>query len=443
MLSDSFYKTQFNWFTGVVEDINDPEEMGRVRVRCFGYHTDNKIEIPTASLPWATPVMPFNSASMSGIGMSATGILQGSWVVGFFRDGPSAQDPVVIGTVPSRSNTADTRRGFSDPTGANPRAPGEVDTPKPARSEFSIHRAFTQKADTRVEDVETASPPRVDSVAMSEADAYYRRKTWSVPHPQDYISPIYPFNHVHETQSGHVIEMDDTPGATRLSRTHSSGSSETYTHDGSRILTVLGKSFKVVFSDENVSIRGSCSVTIEGDCRQLIKGNYHLEVEGNYTECVKGSVQRKVNLSEQVEIGQDRAINVGSRDLLHVSGDSSLIIKGDAEQTFAGSVTTTIAGDSLSVCGGSLSIAAGSTALITSSTGITITSPSLNLAGTGTCSSTFGTITMSGSSYSLNANTLAISGSTVSIDSSSGTTMTSGGEIVLTDANPANNSSVT
>ena len=34
----------FVWFTGVIEDRNDPEYLGRVRVRCFGFHTsDNNL----------------------------------------------------------------------------------------------------------------------------------------------------------------------------------------------------------------------------------------------------------------------------------------------------------------------------------------------------------------------------------------------------------------
>ena len=48
---DQYLGGQFAWFTGVVEDNLDPQQMGRVRVRCFGYHTDDKIQIPTESLP--------------------------------------------------------------------------------------------------------------------------------------------------------------------------------------------------------------------------------------------------------------------------------------------------------------------------------------------------------------------------------------------------------
>ena len=44
-------KNNFIWFNGVVEDRNDPQKLGRLRVRCVGIHTDNKDELPTADLP--------------------------------------------------------------------------------------------------------------------------------------------------------------------------------------------------------------------------------------------------------------------------------------------------------------------------------------------------------------------------------------------------------
>ena len=38
----------FIWFIGVVEDRNDPSKLGRVKVRCLGFHTEDKNDIPTA-----------------------------------------------------------------------------------------------------------------------------------------------------------------------------------------------------------------------------------------------------------------------------------------------------------------------------------------------------------------------------------------------------------
>ena len=34
-------KDGFTWFVGVVEDRNDPQKLGRLRVRCLGYHTED------------------------------------------------------------------------------------------------------------------------------------------------------------------------------------------------------------------------------------------------------------------------------------------------------------------------------------------------------------------------------------------------------------------
>ena len=54
----------FVWFTGVVEDRNDPDALGRVRVRCLGFHTDDLSDIPTASLPWAHVMHPVTDPCM-------------------------------------------------------------------------------------------------------------------------------------------------------------------------------------------------------------------------------------------------------------------------------------------------------------------------------------------------------------------------------------------
>ena len=46
-----FTGLQSNFYTGVVEDRNDPLQVGRVRVRIYGLHTDDKTLIATPDLP--------------------------------------------------------------------------------------------------------------------------------------------------------------------------------------------------------------------------------------------------------------------------------------------------------------------------------------------------------------------------------------------------------
>ena len=116
MRKDDFIGQQFYWFMGVVENRDDPEEMNRVKVRCFGYHTEDAGLVTVDDLPWATVLMPTTTAATSGIGQTPHGLMNGSWVVGFFRDGSSAQDPIVIGSVASSSSeAASPTLGFNDP----------------------------------------------------------------------------------------------------------------------------------------------------------------------------------------------------------------------------------------------------------------------------------------------------------------------------------------
>ena len=98
---DQYKNGTFTWFIGSVEDIDDPKDLNRVKVRAYGYY-DNP-EIKTKHLPWATVMMPVTSASIKGNGGNHH-LEVGSWVVGFFRDGPSAQDPIVIGSIATQTD---------------------------------------------------------------------------------------------------------------------------------------------------------------------------------------------------------------------------------------------------------------------------------------------------------------------------------------------------
>jgi hypothetical protein len=354
---DFIYGKGFHWFTGVVEDIHDPEEMGRYKVRCFGYHTDNKEHISTEDLPWSHVMLPITSASMTGIGQSATGILQGTWVVGFFRDGTNAQDPLIMGTLPSTSSlTADTKSGFNDPEGVYPRPEyvgTEVDTPRPSRVQYSVAQPYTNKEDNRQEAIETAVPPRVTSISPDKDDTYYNRSTWENRKLKEIIGPVYPANHVTESQSGHVIEVDDTPDLERLSRYHTSGTYEEIVANGDKTVTVVGDEYEVTFRNKNMYVKGSVNLTVDGDMKTLVKGDYHLEVEGDKTEYIKGTRTSKIGQNELIEIDQERSINVAENFTSRIGGNEIRDVIVDSTTNITGHYNMNIVLDSKTVVNGS------------------------------------------------------------------------------------------
>ena len=97
---NNFYGDQTRWFVGIVESINDPLKMGRVRVRIHGIHSANHTDIPQSALPWAQVVAPVTQAGTSGLNGTPVGIKPTAQVFGIFLDGKHSQLPLVLGSIP-------------------------------------------------------------------------------------------------------------------------------------------------------------------------------------------------------------------------------------------------------------------------------------------------------------------------------------------------------
>ena len=342
------YSGEMVWFVGVVEDRNDPEEMGRVKVRCFGIHDAPKEVLPVNDLPWASMMLPSNSAGTGSIGQSATGIVEGAWVVGFFTDGKNMQQPLVMGVLPSQPNTLDPEGTYSDSTGVNPVYTTSTDQPLHARaSTYEIDPSFTTRDNQRVTGVETAVPPRVNTLVDDKSDTYYSRNTWDYPDVHGGQKPVYPFNKVTQSETGHVLEIDDTPGATRIAQFHNSGTNYEMLHNGDMSTTVVGDNYEVTFKNNNMFVKGNLNITVEGDMRTLVKGNYHLEVEGDKTERInRGSRHSKVHNSDFTEIGKDFGSNVKVDYVQRVGGMETRIVDSGRKTTIGGDEDLTINRDS-------------------------------------------------------------------------------------------------
>jgi hypothetical protein len=211
----------FVWFIGVVEDREDPLKLGRVRVRIYDVHSQNKALLPTDQLPWASILMPAFSPSHDKVGISPTGLTIGSTVVGFFADGNECNQPVIMGTM------------------------------------FGIPENNISKHD-------------VPEVARGINNIVKNRDSFE---PESPFAARYPYNKVIRTERGHVIEIDDTPGQERIHILHTSGTYREINKDGRLVEKTVDNSIEIVLKDKTVHVNGNVNIKVDG--------SYTLNVDGD------------------------------------------------------------------------------------------------------------------------------------------------------------------
>ena len=405
-------KDGFIWWQGVVEDRHDPLFLGRCRVRILGWHTKDKSQIPTESLPWAFPIQPITSAAQTGVGTSPTGPVEGTWVVGFFRDGEDGQEPVFFGTlggIPGTQSNMDLyqdahlRPGFQDPRNVDapelhpvikikgqkllrygrdatglvydnvPREPKNIshkkllgaqnlakNTEKPLPANWRV--GGTPKGVSNdppryeivIEEQETRSPfpdknyldePTTPRLArgdygnfaatspLGNSPGYFgiigqklkwkdvlgpiktaSGEEWHEPKP--YYAAKYPYNHVHQSESGHIIEIDDTPGNERLHRFHRAGTFEEIGPLGQRIMKVANENYHIVLNNSYERVEGtkyvSCAGDFDIDCNVMT-------IKTKQPLILKGGGSSTVTMGQHVAI-DGKTINLNAKTNVNIKG---------------------------------------------------------------------------------------------------------------------------
>ena len=323
----------FIWFFGVVESRYDPLEIGRCKVRCMGWHSEDKDILPVDDLPWAIPSQDIKSAALSGIGSSPTGLIEGSWVIGFFMDGENAQYPIILGSIGGIPGGAIMGNAFRDPRGIYPYANNVPDVPALSRGETVASKDQTLKGKRagRLTEIPTAVASKVDTVfdTSSKQEDLFERQTYDELKPrygknEEANASTYPFNHVNKTESGHVFEVDDTPGSERLHRYHRAGTFEEVQADGSRVVKVVGNNYELYSDGSNIFVYGNVNITVQGDARILTKGNRIEEVDGDYFLTVHGDRVTKIGGNDVAEVMSDSATQINGGLATRVSKDSRL-----------------------------------------------------------------------------------------------------------------------
>lgn len=305
----------FIWWIGVVEDRNDPEQLGRVRVRCFGWHTDQKELIPTDALPWAHPVIPVNNPNMYTP-------KEGDMVFGFFIDGNNAQNPAIMGVLPGKpENKPDYQRGFSDPRTDFGSAPNKPDDPAEAYPKGKYLKEQTTNRLSRGKADSTVIATRKKNLKKNIVSA--GGVSWAEPPPA--FNPKYPYNNALETESGHALEFDDTPGQERIHLAHRKGTFFEIDKDGNEVHKVVRDNYELVMGSDYVYINGKCSVTVGGDCNIKVGGNMNVEVAGGINMSAGGDIRMK---GKKVFVESTSDLNIKSGGVGNMTSAKKLSLKG-------------------------------------------------------------------------------------------------------------------
>lgn len=274
----------FRWFIGKVEDRDDPKKIGRVRVRIYNVHpftedgNPDKVNIPTDHLPWATPISSLMSAGIisesikDGVGVSATGLMVDSTVFGFFADGNDCQIPIILGSLAGLSGESELS-----------------ELPKSAIEENSVGAS---KNDNKVSSV---------SPFPGEPGSPYEAK--------------YPYNKVMRSESGHLVEIDDTPNKERIHVYHKTGTYVEIDDKGQLVIKSVNNTYNITADDNNVYVGGNVNVYVGGDTTMTIGGDVTLKIRGNLDTRVDGSVRLESGGSMRLESGGNMTLEAPMIDL--------------------------------------------------------------------------------------------------------------------------------
>ena len=281
-------KNGFIWWTGIVENRNDPLKLGQCQVRCVGWDADNKMHLPTKDLPWAKPLLPVN-------GTEVYAPKEGDMVIGFFIDGENAQERVMMGILPNIPlKTANPQQAFADPRTATelataPKTPKEKTYNTDGTGILIVERDQAESYPKILDEPSTSRIARNDAASITKTFIQERKDnlvtgvqtvsdTWD--EPETLYNTVYPYNNVVETESGHLLEFDDTPEAERIHLAHRNGSFQEWFPNGDKVEKVTKDNYQIVMGDDKVYIMGKCQVTIQGDAELYVQGNFDMNVDG-------------------------------------------------------------------------------------------------------------------------------------------------------------------
>lgn len=268
------------FYKGVVEKNNDEKGLGRVKVRIIGKHTTrdsrtNAEKMTTDDLPWAMPISPIGSSSISGICDFDVPVVNSIVVCGYFD--PDEQELFYIGTLGLMGDSK--LEGYGDPKSEHPNK----------KYPFS---------DLVIDQDDIFENQLISNSLFTEAEVNH--------------TTIYPKNKVIATESGHIIELDDSDGAERIRIRHTSGSFNEYHENGDNVEKLVKDKYLLAQTlnihtevDCNLYSKGVINFYGESDINVYSQANINVESDADTNLTVHGTTNVSCDTSITVDAGSD------------------------------------------------------------------------------------------------------------------------------------------
>lgn len=175
--------------------------------------------------------------------------------------------------------------GFSDP---NYKYPLKSHLKEPDTNRLARGR-FTGTVTERKDKSKKINVPVADGSIWNQPDVPYNAQ--------------YPYNHVYETESGHVQEFDDTPGNERIHTYHRKGTFEEIDSNGTKVTRIVGDNYEIIDRNGFLFLAGDYNVTATGNMNLLSESNANIKIYGNANINVHGSASTNVAGDYNLNVG--------------------------------------------------------------------------------------------------------------------------------------------
>jgi hypothetical protein len=163
--------------------------------------------------------------------------------------------------------------------------------------------------------------------------------TWYEPDSET-ANSAYPHTHGFYSNSGHFVEMDDTPGSERIRLQHRIGNYTEIQSDGTEVHKIVGDSYEITVKNNHVYIEGYCSVVIKGDSKLSVEGDVYQNIQGNVFQNVEGEMNAVV--SGEINLTSESDVNITAGGLSgQVNINAPFGVHIDSDVTISGSLSTT------------------------------------------------------------------------------------------------------